>query len=387
MLKNIIKLILSLLNKVIPKSGNKIVLYSFPDFSDNAWALYTYLIDNSNKKYKYYWFVTDPAKFRSKKLKKTYFYNSKGRFSFFVKLYHTFTSKYVFVTHMWLPIYPAKNQNIIYLWHGSPLKKIALMDPRKPIKTVNYFSYIIGYSEKYAPIMEKSFACSSSQVLLFGNMRNDLLFEDSNVLDELGFNDTYKKIIIYMPTFKKVSGGYSDILTEKNTETGLQIFLTKESLISFNNFLSTKNLLFIIKLHPSEDLSVFDLTNYSNIKFLLNKDIEIKNIQLYHLLGKADAIISDYSSVYLDYLLLNKPIGFVIDDYESYLSARGFLFENVISMMPGQLIRNKEQLIEFLINLLNKTDEYEEERLLVSAFANKYPDNRNRERLINFLKM
>lgn len=385
MLKLILKRIFTLINHVIPKSGNKIIFYSFPDFSDNAWALYDYLIKNGNKTYKYYWFVSNPAKFRSKKLNNTYFIKSQGRFSTIIKFFHTFTSKYVFTTHNWLPIYPAKNQQIIFLWHGTALKKIALMDLRNPRRTLNYFSYIMGYSDKYAPIMKESFNCRLDQVLLYGNMRNDLLFENSNALERLGFNGSYKKIVLYMPTFRKVSGSYSDSVFNDKNETGLQVFSTKQSLIEFNEYLSNNSSLVIIKLHPSEDLSVFDLTNYSNIKFLLNKDIEEKNVQLYHLLGKTDALISDYSSVYLDYLVLNKPIGFVINDFKSYMSSRGFIFNNVKELMPGPKINSSKQLMDFIDSLINNIDEYEEKRKSIKDFAHKYSDNNNRKRLLNFM--
>jgi CDP-glycerol glycerophosphotransferase len=388
MFKQVLIKVITVLNHLIPKSKYKILLYSFPDFSDNSWALYNYLMKNNDKKYKYYWFVTDPKKFRLRKVKNTYFYNSYGSFSLLSKLYYTLTSKYIFTTHLWLPISPSMNQNIIYLWHGSPLKKIAKKDIRNSNKSLNYFSYIMGFSDIYVPIMKESFECNIDQILLNGSMRNDLLFEDSIVLEKLGFHNNYKKFIIYMPTFRKIEGSSNkDGSVLDNNETGLQMFSTKKSLTEFNNYLVKNNILFVIKLHPSEDLTCIELQNHSHINFLLNSNIEEKEVQLYHLLSKADALISDYSSVYLDYLVLDRPIGFVIDDYESYSNTRGFLFEDVISMMPGSIINNKDQLFKFVDNLINDIDEFHIARKSVKTLVNKYPDNRNRERLINFLKM
>ena len=54
------------------------------------------------------------------------------------------------------------------------------------------------------------------------------------------------------------------------------------------------------------------------------------------MLGSSDALITDYSSVYFDYLLLDKPIGFTVDDMELYIKDRGFIFNNPEEYMPGK---------------------------------------------------
>ena len=59
-------------------------------------------------------------------------------------------------------------------------------------------------------------------------------------------------------------------------------------------------------------------------------------------------LITDYSSVYVDYLLLDRPIVFSCPDLEKYKKDRGFVVEDPSLLMPGTLVRNQKELINSL---------------------------------------
>lgn len=63
--------------------------------------------------------------------------------------------------------------------------------------------------------------------------------------------------------------------------------------------------------------------------------LEKKQIKLYELIGISDGLLSDYSSVAVDYLLLDRPLGYVLADYNIYKEKRGFVFEDPLEYMPG----------------------------------------------------
>ena len=67
---------------------------------------------------------------------------------------------------------------------------------------------------------------------------------------------------------------------------------------------------------------------YENIEIYSNDDFIKKYGDLYYFMNKTSALISDYSSTFLDYLILNRPIALTIDDAEAYNKNRGLLFEN-----------------------------------------------------------
>ncbi|MCX4363672.1 MAG: CDP-glycerol glycerophosphotransferase family protein, partial [Clostridia bacterium] len=128
--------------------------------------------------------------------------------------------------------------------------------------------------------------------------------------------------------------------------------------------------LFIIKPHPAQDnLEILNFSS-SNIKIIKNMDLLNKKIMLYSLVGQSDILITDYSSIYFDYLLTQKPIGFVIDDIDSYGDRRGFVVENPEDYMAGEKIKNVEELQNFLDTILDGEDKWKEKRREINHLMN-----------------
>ena len=105
---------------------------------------------------------------------------------------------------------------------------------------------------------------------------------------------------------------------------------------------------------------------------------------LYELLGMADKLITDYSSVYIDYLILDKPIGFFIPDLKKYSNDRGFYENNLNESLPGPILEQDNDLIDFIIN---NEDNYSQKRKIINDKYNKYKDNKNSERILNYFKL
>src|SRR5699024_2389007 len=102
------------------------------------------------------------------------------------------------------------------------------------------------------------------------------------------------------------------------------IISNKNDVSELNNILFEEKILLIIKPHPEQNLKYFDDIFTEHIKVINNDDLLYNNVDLYALLSESDALLTDYSSVYIDYLLLNKPIGFTIDDINNYEKNLGF---------------------------------------------------------------
>lgn len=182
-----------------------------------------------------------------------------------------------------------------------------------------------------------------------------------------------------MPTYRQSIVGDIRIDGEiKNNYLGVIPF---ENIEEMNGILKEEGYLLIIKIHPMDILNKINLEEYSNIIILKTNDLENINEQLYPLLGQTDALITDYSSVWLDYEILNKPIFFAMDDYEEYKNTRGLLFEDFIDISPYPVIKNYEEFTKFIksyekidINNRKFTDKY-----------NKYKDDKSCERVIKCL--
>ena len=86
-------------------------------------------------------------------------------------------------------------------------------------------------------------------------------------------------------------------------------------------------------------------------------------------------MVSDYSSVAIDYLLLDRPLGFTLDDYKEYTQSRGWVFEDPLEYMPGEHIYDVKQFEQFLLDVKDGRDEYAAKRKAVREKTHNVCDN------------
>lgn len=382
-MKKIIFNIFNLIEKVIPKT-NIIIFNSFPDYSDNSYALFKYMLENNyDKRYKIVWLVTNRnPKILGNEIKNEFNKNIKCyEKNSILGFYFYFRAFKVFCTHGIFSFIKVKNNKKINLWHGMPLKTIGFLDEKYKNKEKVYNQdYLISTSTLFQEIMAEAFKEEKGKVLLTGQPRNDLFFEKSNFFIKRRINkNKYKKIFLWMPTYRQSIIGDIRIDGEiKNNYLGVIPF---ENIKGINNLLKEKKYLLIIKIHPMDILNKINLEEYSNIIILKTNDLENINEQLYPLLGSTDALITDYSSVWIDYEILDKPIFFAIHDYEEYKNTRGLLFEDFIDISPHPVMENYEEFKKFIEN-------YEEIDINNRKFTdkyNKYKDNKSCERIIRYI--
>lgn len=333
------------LNKMIPKKRNRIVLYSNWGFRDNLRTLYHYLVDNGYQET--YEIVCASNDFYHLEKEKNVKY-----VSIYQGFFYFLTSKYFFYSFGKYPIKPAPNQMVVNLWHGMPLKKIGNLEVGMENTDYNFFTKLVSSSELFTPIMKAAFNAEDEQMLLVGNIRNDELFKEKK-----------EKKIIWMPTYRN-SKNYHD------SQAALIFSLEEEDFQNIEELLSNYGYQLYIKLHPLEESQLKFEMNYSTIHLLTEDIISEQYGTLYTFLGTTSALITDYSSVFLDYYLLNRPVAFTINDYEEYKEKRGFVFEDVKSLMVGSVIRDSHDLLDFLASVMKSEDPYIEERKKVNNKVN-----------------
>ena len=340
-----LKSITSKINTMIPKKSKRIVLYSNWGFRDNLRTLYQYLVDNGyQEEYEIICASNDFYHLEKK--------NDVKYVSIYRGVYYFLTSKYFFYSFGKYPIKPASNQMVVNLWHGMPLKKIGNLEVGMEEIDYNFFTKLVSSSALFTPIMKAAFKAEDNQILLVGNIRNDELFKKEK-----------EKNIIWMPTYRN-SNNYHD------SQEALIFSLGEEDFSKIQQILSKHDYQLYIKLHPLEESRLHVQMNHSNIHLLTEEIISEQYDTLYTFLGTTSALITDYSSVFLDYYLLNRPVAFTINDYEEYKEKRGFVFEDVKSLMVGSVIRDSHDLLEFLESVMKSEDSYIEERTKVNDKVN-----------------
>ena len=270
----------------------------------------------------------------------------------------------VWFTSAGLPAYGTglhKKRLIINLWHGVPLKKIALLDPNlkkaariyfKKIFSENY-TCILTTSHELIPLMARSFAVSKDKIKVWGQPRNDGLFQKNDCREILGqlFPDLpeYTKTVLYAPTFRD----YGQV----------QLFPFKDfDQKQLEAFLDEKNMLLFIRTHVAEQGSAAPYLG-KRIRFLGNEQAE----DVTGILNIFDCLITDYSSIYIDYLLTDKPMIFLPYDRQQYLDGRGMNFD-YDDVTPGP---KPETFNDFLDALSPKEDFWKSERTRVNRLFNE----------------
>lgn len=349
-------------NKIIKKDEQLIFFYSNLGFRDNVRAFYDYLIrQRYNEKYKIVVSINDVEDYVAHAPDNVVFVGNRQGIPYFMK------AKYAFYCFGKYPIKPSKSQIVVNLWHGTPLKRIGNLEKGLEKIDYNFFTFVVASSPLYKPIMANIFGCEEEQVIITGNPRNDELFIEDKKLDD-SFRKEKQKVILWLPTYREYNEDYVVSL------------LRTSQLEQLNTKLKKIHCKLIIKLHPLQTASV-KVGEYSNIEFATQKDLEQRNISVYALLRNADALITDYSSVYFDYMLLNRPIAFTVEDIEEYRNKRGFVFEDPFEYMPGMKLSSYEDLEQFITNVVEADDPYAAEREKVNMIMNSYNDGKSSQRV------
>ena len=121
-----------------------------------------------------------------------------------------------------------------------------------------------------------------------------------------------------------------------------------------------------------------------NIRFVVDDELERKGVQLYELVENCDIMLTDYSSIFYDFLLLNRPVGFLISDINEY--TRGFFYSDPLSQMPGEKIRTAEELTRFFDKVNAGEDDWADERERIKNMVFTYQDANNCKRLLSFIE-
>lgn len=338
------------------KVKNIVVFESNPELSGNSYEVYQELISKSiNKTHDIYWLVDKPEKYKGFPVENVHFLpylpsNEKERR---LKRGIIHTAKLIVSENRVI-----NKTNIdtfsLHLHHGTVLKDVSgIYD-----FGINY-DCILCPSDHLKELYKRLFKIETSRLYVSGYPRNDLLFHgDKTLLSKINC-DQFDKIILWMPTFRQHKNKIrSD--TAFQLPLGIPIFSDLEEMKTFNEKLKVLNYLLALKLHPAQDKTFINAASFSNIKILEDEDLTKHQIKLYEFIGLTDALITDYSSIYYDYLLLGKPIGLTNDDIEDY--KLGFVYRDISRYLIGDEISTTDHLSSFVEGIKNEKDRYHRER-------------------------
>jgi len=367
---------LSYVNVLFPKK--KRVLFYNDSIRDNNKYLMEYLAANYKLEiWCYYFHGNEDNKIE------------KGRIQYITKLYeliYLFLTSKVIITsfdHRYI-IKPTNNQIIIQLWHGYALKNIGNdFCKQKWDKRGTYYTDILCYSDLWKESISKAFGANINQLKIWDNPRNDLLYKSltkKQIESIIGIS--FDKLILWMPTYRK-----SHKLHDSEDSSNDIPIINSKNIDTINESLIEKNMILVIKPHPLQNSLKEIVKNKTNIVLINNEIIEKAGYELYQFVAASDVLITDYSSIYFDYLIVDKPIGFAYDDMEEYKQKRGFAFDDVRNLMPGVHIHDVNDFLKFLDNPNCNDVYYSKERKRIRKLVSRWNDNKNSKRIADYIAL
>ncbi len=371
---------------VIPQ-GKVILFESHPDFSDNTYPVYK-LLKKFLPNYKMVWILNrsssessaindadDTIQADNKNIReKIKYYYYRLRCSAIVQCN---------VIHRKL----RSRQLSVFLAHGSETKRV------KELYNIN--NSLVDYLNLQSHYFDESsidnLNCSPEKFVYLGYPRCDYFYSNDNPqnIEQIITGEKFK-FIIWLPTFRQHRTMTRDDAPDSMfSNIGVPLFYSPESLINFNEFIRNLDIHILYKPHPAQYMGVIKAIkseDLSNFHIIYDSDILGKGLQLYQVIAQSQALITDYSSVFWDYLLLDRPIAITTDDLQNWKMGRGFALDlEKIHEEATEKISCDEELRNFVINLLKGNDPKKERRREIRDLSNMHQDGNSALRVANFV--
>ena len=258
---------------------------------------------------------------------------------------------------------------LVYLGHGIPLKKgwieiknIPIKFKKASLKKIKYSTFMISSSDFSAQLQNSFLPIGENKIKITGLPRNDMLFElDKNIIKKKYNINEFKHVIFYVPTFR-------------NWELTRFFPFEDYNIKQLNGFCEMNGTCFILRPHHN-DLNNMNTYFWKEIKMSSNFKIitheRCSNVN--ELLVASDCLISDYSSIFFDYLLLDRPMIFLPYDLKRYSKEHGFLIDYDL-ITSGYKPKDQKELLRNLKQVICGKDEYTGLRNELKNKIHKYHD-------------
>ena len=265
-----------------------------------------------------------------------------------------------------IPLFFCRGAEYYALWHGMPLKKIGNDDAHSGgnvaciplVKMYVQFSrmlfpwnvfidqnklYTIANSEFFVPFLRTAFSLPDGRILRTGSPRCDALFRPhtERLIERIHGQFPGNRIILYMPTFRTAewTGEVFNPFDDKygfDMDEFLATLARQKSVLVYKPHFSDARFMQTVRQKDSETLS----------RFISVSDADYD--ELYNFVGQVDMLMTDYSSIYFDFIATGKPVVLLPFDYEDYLTyARAHYFD-YFENMEGEKARSWQEFYQIL---------------------------------------
>lgn len=371
-MSRILKKILIFLFRLMPLRDD-IILESHPDMSDNSFALYQYFLRQGvNRRQRIHWAIYDKSRtFPDLPENVDIFYlNAEGFGQMVRRFFALYRSRYIFDSNAYIKV-RRRGQVRIHLGHGMPIK---ITPGYHEAEKIGACAGYLVTGEFWKDVFVKKVGLPRDCLLPFGLPRNDVLAAGREK----------KNYIMFLPTYRQHRLHMENAMTNR-FPYGMPEVGTKEELRQLDELLGNLGMTLLFRPHPVQELSVFTREDLDNIEIADDDFLRDRGITLYECLAEAAALITDYSSVYFDFLLTDRPIGLTIGDRDEYFRHYDSPFSDLKKEIRGCHIESFRELEDFICRVARGSRQVEELREMKGRY-HQVTDGTSSERLYCYLR-
>lgn len=278
-----------------------------------------------------------------------------------------------------MPLWPTGGAYLIQLWHGVPLKRIAidapsfatfpLLERLRLLYTYRQFDALTLTAAEFADSFRSAFGIDPAFPVT-GYPRNDVLAreipgerirQDDDLLETIADIDA-ERLLAYLPTYREGDGAPAEHVDFERLDA----------------FLADHDAAMLVKFHPFNEPDI-DGGRFDSLHFLPAE------FDVYPIFREVDVLVTDYSSVYFDYLLLDRPVAFYAYDREEYAESPGFNLD-YDEVTPGPVAATFDGLLDALGDAFESPEAHADERERVRRLAFDHADDRAAERVRTYTR-
>ncbi|MDN4641984.1 CDP-glycerol glycerophosphotransferase family protein [Agreia sp. PsM10] len=244
----------------------------------------------------------------------------------------------------------------VNLWHGGGMKwSDALFGERRLSSKPS--DYILGATAMWGYRTAEISGLSNDDVLLVGYPRNDDLFRPASAerLEELGI--AAGRFVVWMPSYRTALSQGTMRSMNDSKDTSEDLSMASQFARVVDHF-RRRGLAVVVKPHPFDSVA----RNVDGAVLIDDDVLLTAGVSLYSVLGASSGLITDTSSVWSDYLLVDKPIGFFFPDKDAYVAGRGVYPKDIFDWLPGPELLTDEDIAEFADEVVAGSSHWAERR-------------------------
>lgn len=274
---------------------------------------------------------------------------------------------------------PSSRKTHFTTWHGTPMKSIGHpyglneFQERKVMRYVKSVDYVITASQYEAMTLAFAYGYSPQSFQIIGQARNDSLVQRNGSRNNLSRYFPHlsgnEYVVLYAPTWR-------------DTDRPVSLFPFEDfEYEEFEQYLEEENIIVLLRRHitDTEKVRTRSKSRILDFGFHICPDI-------YSVLLSVDLLLTDYSSIAFDYLLLDRPIGYIPYDLREYSEYRGFMLGCYDCLIAGPTIRSEKELIEFFnTSVRDAEDQYSTRRKELRQMFHSAQTSNTVRRFINLI--